>query len=382
MQSNGQSVSISYAGYVSATLCLFDNQLLSGNSVCPYNPNGSTEAFIPDAIAVSAISGTIYVTDEGGANVSVINDTTNHITSSVKVGLAPADEALDERGSHLYVANWGSDTLTVVDTRTSATVATIPVGVHPAGVVYDGKNGHVYVANQYSANVSVIDGTTFTSLGNISGVGAYPSMATYDFANGYIYQVVQNGITVINASSQTVVTEMSIPAVGYAGSDFYDPLNGDLYVSSYSGPNVTLVNTTTNTIAGTIDSRADHEFGFALNTMTGLLYEAMTSRNVSVFYATANTFLGSFDYGSTSPDAIAYVANNGLIYVANGGWDTITIITPGPSPSQSSGGFPYVLFLVAAATGALAVAFVWYAARRRRSAQFHLQHQETYDDGT
>ena len=363
--SNEGNPSISSAGYVSATLCLFDDLLLSGNGVCPYNPNVTTEAFIPDSIAVDATNGNIYVSNEGGGNVSVINDSTNHITSFIGAGSAPTNLALGDRESRLYVTNWASNDVSVIDTQASRLAGTIPVGTHPVGVVYDDRTGDIFVANQGSDNVSVINGTTLIQRGDISGVGAYPSMAAYDSENKYVYLVVQDGVTVINGSSLSVVARISTPAVGYAAADFYDPQNGLLYVSSYGGNNITVVNTTTDSVAGTIDAKAYAGFGFALDSENGLLYEAMTSQNVSVFDPAQNALLGSISYGSTSPDAIAYDGDNGLIYVANGGWDTITIITPGPSPSQGSSSFPYVLVLSPVVAIAAGGTLVWFVIHRR-----------------
>lgn len=365
LPSIGGSDSISSAGYVSATLCLFDNKLLSGNGICPNNPNAATEAFIPDSIAVDTTNGDIYVSNEGGGNVSVINDTTNHITSFVGAGFAPTAVALGDQGSRLYVTNWASNNVTVIDTQTNNVVGTIPVGIHPTGVVFDANTGDMFVANQYSDNVSVIDGDTSMLIGNISGVGPYPSQAAYDSRNTFVYVVVQDGVTVLNGSTQSVVTKISIPAVGWAAGDFYDPQNEYLYVASYNGNNVTIVNTTTNAVTGTIDAKANTEFGFALDLQTGLLYEAMTTRNVSVYNTTDNTLVGSIDYGPTGPGAIAYDANNGLIYVANWGWDTITIITPGVEPAQGSGTPPFVFVLAPVVTTAVAGALVWYAVVRK-----------------
>ena len=73
---------------------------------------------------------------EYGANaVSVINTSTNTVTTTVPVGTGPEGVAVTPvtpSGSTVYVANLGANTTSVINTATNTVTTTIPVGSEPS----------------------------------------------------------------------------------------------------------------------------------------------------------------------------------------------------------------------------------------------------------
>jgi YVTN family beta-propeller protein len=122
---------------------------------------------------------------------------------------------------------------------------TIPVGTTPAspfGVGYDPANQDIYVGN--AGTISVIDGSTNTVVTtiNISGTAF-----AYDPTSNNMYVTSSGVIAVIDSSTNLVITTIPVAAGGIT----YDKANQDLYAAT--GPNtVTVIDPVTNTVITTI----------------------------------------------------------------------------------------------------------------------------------
>ena len=57
----------------------------------------------------------------------------------------------------MYVTNQGGTTVSVIDTTTNQVIDTITVGNNPRGIAYDIVHDRMYVANQNDSTVSVIN---------------------------------------------------------------------------------------------------------------------------------------------------------------------------------------------------------------------------------
>jgi YVTN family beta-propeller protein len=108
----------------------------------------------------------VYVTNEASNNVSVINTTTNNVTTTVAVGIHPTGVAVTPDGKKVYVANHNSykGTVSVIDTTTHK-VTTIDVqAVNLCGVAVTHNGNFVYVTATGSKDISggifVINTTT------------------------------------------------------------------------------------------------------------------------------------------------------------------------------------------------------------------------------
>ena len=113
----------------------------------------------PYSAAVNDDDDTVYVTNLGSDNVSVINGRTGTVDDTITVGVAPLGVAVNQGDDTVYVANQGSGTVSVINGRTGTVDDTISVGDNPGGVAVDdsGTNaGLVYVANDGANTVSVI----------------------------------------------------------------------------------------------------------------------------------------------------------------------------------------------------------------------------------
>jgi YVTN family beta-propeller protein len=76
----------------------------------------------------------VYVSNGRGGTISIINVSTNAVTSTIPVGQRPWGIALTGDGRKLYTANGPSNDVSVVDTEKLTVLKKVPVGKIPWGV--------------------------------------------------------------------------------------------------------------------------------------------------------------------------------------------------------------------------------------------------------
>ena len=202
------------------------------------NPND------PHAIAVDPDTHTVYIAEYcepacSQGSVSVMNESTYAITSTVLVGPEPQDVVIDPARHQAFVTNYGSwapggGTVTVISTLTNTVTATIPVGQYPWGESVDPVTGRVYVANVFGYSLSVIDEGTDTVTATIPVPGTQRALyVTADPVSGQVYVPVGDAIGVISELTNTVVAKIiGVPSPGPGAAD---PLSGLFYIGSRGG---------------------------------------------------------------------------------------------------------------------------------------------------
>ena len=110
----------------------------------------------------------IYVSNWGGASISVIDMRIEEVIDTVEVGDHPNDMVLSPDGKKLYVADANTDDVSVIDTRTDEVIEVIPLRPYPdapfgstpnaLSISPDGKR--LYVANANNNDVAVIELST------------------------------------------------------------------------------------------------------------------------------------------------------------------------------------------------------------------------------
>ncbi|WP_179928437.1 beta-propeller fold lactonase family protein, partial [Bacillus cereus] len=75
-----------------------------------------------------------YVANESSNTVSVIDTSTNLVTTTITVGLTPFSVAITPDGSFAYVVNADDDNVSVIDTSTNMVTTTVTVGTYPLSV--------------------------------------------------------------------------------------------------------------------------------------------------------------------------------------------------------------------------------------------------------
>src|ERR1019366_8618110 len=98
------------------------------------------------------------------------------VTSTIGVGSSPSGVAVSPVTGRIYVTNYDDGTVSVINGRTGTVTSTIGVGVDPEAVAVSPQTGNIYVADGPEGTVSVINGRTDTVTSTIS-VGAPEAVA-------------------------------------------------------------------------------------------------------------------------------------------------------------------------------------------------------------
>jgi YVTN family beta-propeller protein len=133
----------------------------------PMGTNGKAINLFTAGLTLSADGNTLYVADNLGSALSVVDLTSDQATTggaatTIQVGPNPYTVVLSNDGNTAYVSNQGGLTVSVVDLTQPflAESDRIEVGTHPNAMAVNPVNNELYVANADSDTVSVIDTST------------------------------------------------------------------------------------------------------------------------------------------------------------------------------------------------------------------------------
>jgi serine/threonine-protein kinase len=155
----------------------------------------------PNPVSVTFGGGRAYVADDAANLVTVLNQTTGAVITTIRVGTSPRRVAVSPDGRRAAVVNFESNNVSIIDTANERVVAVVPVGVNPQDVVYAPDGRHAYVADVGSNAVSVIDTATDTVSSTVR-VGAAPTSIALlpDGRRGYVTCLIDGTLTVLNTA--------------------------------------------------------------------------------------------------------------------------------------------------------------------------------------
>jgi YVTN family beta-propeller protein len=173
----------------------------------------------PAGLAMSKDGSRLYVADERGAAMSVVDLVSRKVVATVPVGNNPYGARLSADGHTAYVSNWGGNTVTAVDTVTNQVRSTITVGTHPSAMAINPVNHELYVANSDSDTVSVIDPTTNAVTRTID-LAPYPHAPIGASPNAFAVTPDGRTLYVANAGNNDVaVVSLAGPGKDQEGRD-------------------------------------------------------------------------------------------------------------------------------------------------------------------
>lgn len=79
-------------------------------------------------LATPASAYTVYVSNEKGNTVTVLDSKTMEVTDTIKVGARPRGITISHDGKFVYVCASDDDTIQIIDTATKQIVGTLPSG--------------------------------------------------------------------------------------------------------------------------------------------------------------------------------------------------------------------------------------------------------------
>ena len=91
-------------------------------------------------LAGSAQAYTVYVTNEKGNTVSVIDTATGEVAKTLKTAPGAHGVSVSADGAFVFVTNIADDSVSVIDVARQEVVGSVPVGDRPNGIVYGPSN--------------------------------------------------------------------------------------------------------------------------------------------------------------------------------------------------------------------------------------------------
>ena len=272
----------------------------------------------PDGVAVNPSTNGVYVVNEEGGSVSVIDGTpgspTEHrVIRTVFVGSKPHSVAVNPTTNRIYVTRYFDQQVTVIDGSANNVIGSVDVNGNPAGIAVNPSTNLVYVASiadrSAFAGVSVIDGRTGSPTENavIAQVplgpqsppsGAGPSVVAVNPATNGVYVASNRPDTVfvIDGFDNSLVA--TIP--GTFAAIAANPTSNRVYIADPSANKVTVLNGTTSDVIANVGVGST-PIAIDVNPLTNRIYVANASdRTVSIIKGTSNSVIATVPLAATS----------------------------------------------------------------------------------
>jgi YVTN family beta-propeller protein len=180
----------------------------------------------------------------------------------------PQGQALAPGALGVYVSNNDGDTVSVINPDTDTVVATVDVGSEPRNLAGSPDRSTVYVPNRHSDNVSVIDtdtNTVATTIEDDSFDEPYALAFTPDGSSVYVANKEGGGsttgsVTVIDTATQSVTGTIDDACFVSPEGIAVNPVLNEAYVVNRQGNSVCVIDTTTDAVVDTIAVGNDPRF--------------------------------------------------------------------------------------------------------------------------
>jgi YVTN family beta-propeller protein len=289
----------------------------------------------PDGKRVYVSSAQAYY----GDTITVINGPVGGVEATIKMDLSPGKMALSSDG-RLYVSQQfygtyeASGDIAVIDTIHNAVAGTIKTGMHPVSVAVSPDGSRLYAACRGTGIVSSIDtatgGTVATAKTGRSPVDVALSKdgSTLYAVNDYFGR---SFVSVINASSMSILSKIDLPCHSTDDIRYSDIKRiavaddgSAIYVTDRASNAVYKINATSGSIIETINA-GNSPSGIALSA-DGLLY--VTSKGgggLAMINTTDTRDVAKVNY-ALSARYVSILPDGKKAYITNGDVGTVSVL--------------------------------------------------------
>ncbi len=277
-------------------------------------------------VSITGASPFAYITNQESNSLSVIDTTTDKVTTTINVGSSPVGVAINPDGTKVYVANSKSNDVSVIDTATNTVIARVPAGSSPKGVAVSPDGKKVYVTNLASNTISVIDTTTNTVVSTVktgkspTGVAVSP-----DGKKVYVTNYGDKTVSIIDTATKAVISTVS---VGKGPKEIaVTPDGKKVYIANSDSVSISVIDTATSTVTATVNVEGAPS-GVAVNPKGTKAYVASNGKYfsaVSVIDISTDKITATIPVGP-NPAGVAVTPDGKKVYVAINLCNTVSVI--------------------------------------------------------
>lgn len=199
----------------------------------------------------------IFVTNFGGASVSVVDTATMHVTATIPVPARPHGIAIAPDGRWVYVACVEGGSVAVLDAATRVQVGTIalPVGAKPYAVAVSRDGRYLYVPDNFAARLFVIDIAARRVVGAVAiGLRAALVARSADGATLYVTNGASGTVSVLDLAANPIHPRLraTISVGAYPHGLALTPDGRYLVVANNLGKNLSVIETATDQVVATV----------------------------------------------------------------------------------------------------------------------------------
>ncbi len=242
-----------------------------------------------DYIVLDPSSNRLYVSH--GTEVDVLDAGSGSVLGKVTDTPGVHGIAIVPSLNRGFTTNGGDATVSVFDTRTFKTIKKIPVSKDPDFTFYDGSTNRVFVCHGDSAVITAIDPDKQSIIGKVELGGGAEAAVVDGKGNGFVN--LEESATVVNFDPEKLTVKAKWPIAG-----------------------------------------CKTPTGLAIDAANSRLFIGCRSKVLAVMDAKSGKVVTTLPIGERV-DAVAYDADNKLIFTSNGG-GTVSVIKQNSADSYSS----------------------------------------------
>lgn len=272
------------------------------------------------AIALNAKTGKVYALDRAHDAVSVFGRG-KAATTSVKVGKDPVALAINQTTNRIYVANNGGGSVSVIDGTNDVVVATLNVGALPYVLGVNPVTNKIFVSNTFSDKITSIDGAT-NAISTVKAGSADSIVIDTKRDRAYLIGWEGTSLTVLD-SKLAIVGKIKMGGMHLWGMAV-DEAAGKLYVTRAGSAELAVVDETSGSVTNIATGATP--CAVAINPATKRIYVVNhEDHTVTMIDGTQGKALATVEVGE-KPQALALDAKANRVYVANVHGDSISVI--------------------------------------------------------
>lgn len=278
--------------------------------------------------AVAGASGHVWVTDELGDTVTVIDVETNEVLATLWTeGHMPHNVRFSPDGRLAYVFSVGSSTIEAFDTQTFELVHVIQDQVgksnHDGAWTVDGAE--LWSANTAGNDIAIIDAVTNEIVARIQAPGRTPALVNFspDGARAYVPQINSGDVAVFDVATREHLA--TVPAGHGAMGTVLFVEREELWVTGGNDNLIAIIDTARDELKELIHLRSHPHDLRATPDGKQVVVSLRDSNAVVVFDVASRTVVGAVGT-ELRPDMVAITADGRYAYVTNRASDSVTKI--------------------------------------------------------